>query len=243
MFSKGEKVLLRLKNKIIQSNNNIENSSLYREIYTQIELSFNKCLFERGQIHESIEKSKYLIDLLDTSSDNSINKSENNLNNNLFELNDKIKSKIYGNFAIFSSKIFNFQNNLQKKETGKDNGIINRNINNISNINDNEYIQDQNSNRNIVFDKEAINNYFILALKYNNSSYKLWHNYAMFNYKCYKYIFVQDKKDEKYINKNEKINKVNNKEILLAINAVKGFKNSLFIFFLMLSLNYYQNLI
>ena len=229
MFSKGEKVLLRLKNKIIQSNNNIENNSLYREIYTQIELSFNKCLFERGQIHESMEKSKYLIDLLDTSSGNSINKSENNLNNNLFELNDKIKSKIYGNFAIFSSKIFNFENNLQKKETGKDNGIINRNINNISNINDNEYIQDQNSNSNIVFDKDAINNYFILALKYNNSSYKLWHNYAMFNYKCYKYIFVQDKKDEKYINKNEKINKVNNKEILLAINAVKGFKNSLFI--------------
>ena len=68
-----------------------------------------------------------------------------------------------------------------------------------------------------------INQYFVLATKYNNSSYKLWHNYAMFNYQYYKLIYSYLKKNE-IKNNSEKLNK---KEVLYAINAVNGFKHSL----------------
>ena len=63
-------------------------------------------------------------------------------------------------------------------------------------------------------------------VQYNKNSYKLWHNYAMFNYKYAKFISMQNNKDD--IEK-DNMNKTNNKEILFATNAINGFKNSLFI--------------
>ena len=107
LYNKGEKVLLRLK-KRLKLNNKITENSLMKEIFIKIELSYNKCLFDKGQIQESIDKSKVLIDLLD----NSFQESNKNSDNNLIEISKKIKSKIYGYYAIFKSKIFDITNRL-----------------------------------------------------------------------------------------------------------------------------------
>ena len=231
LYRKGEKVLLRLKNKLKEQNINKEKNNIFNNIFVQIELSYNKCLFEKGSIQESINKSKYLVDLLDNSLSDVDKKSEDLLNHDLSKLDDTIKSKIYGNYAIYKSKIFDYENKISKDGPEKGNIIINigpnisiskkmcKSSSNIINIK----LVSKSVNDN---DKETINHYFSLALKYNKNSYKLWHNYAMFNYKYAKFISMQNNKDD--IEKNN-MNKTNNKEILFATNAINGFKNSLFI--------------
>ena len=47
------------------------------------------------------------------------------------------------------------------------------------------YINDENI--------QTINSYLRLATEFNNKSYKYWHKYAMFNYKCYKDIYNYSK--------------------------------------------------
>ena len=84
LYNKGEKLLLRLKKRLKLSNKITENSSM-KEIFIKIELSYNKCLFDKGQIQESIDKSKVLIDLLD----NSFQESNKNSDNNLIEISKK----------------------------------------------------------------------------------------------------------------------------------------------------------
>ena len=74
-------------------------------------------------------------------------------------------------------------------------------------------------------DSEIINKYFDLSTKNNNASYKLWHNYAMFNYKYYNFIHPFTKND-KFETRKKLIHDI---EISFAINAVNGFKNSLLI--------------
>jgi len=202
------------------------------EIQMQIELINNRCLFEKGEKKDAIDNSKYLVDLLD------IAESNNNDSNILSKLNNKIKSQIYGNYAIYKYKNFTYSkkliNFLQDEESNK---INNLNMFHQSHgfFRNNNYNFKKNDNDDIIKRKisvklnpqndesELINQYFILSTKYNKSSYRLWHNYAMFNYKFYKFIYSHTKKTEE---KNT-INLVNNKKILFAINAVNGFKNSL----------------
>ena len=155
-FNKGEKVLLRLKNKLNESRNKEIKKSTIKEIFTTIDLSYNKCLFEKGQIQDSIKKSKYLVDLLD----NSLANSDINSDNNLSELTDKIKSKIYGNYAIFNSKNFDFENKqlLEEEKIGE-------NLNDKNNLNKSKNLIKAN-NINPIENNEIINHYFTLALKY-----------------------------------------------------------------------------
>ena len=218
MFNKGEKVLLRLKNRLTKKIEKEANDELLlNKIFFEIDLSYNKCLFEKGKIQESIDNSKLLIDKLENSFINKKNNLEKNIIGNISELNDKIKSKIYGNYALFNSKVFDFENTLYKEEIVTRNTIFNFNKNyNLSNRINNISLYSE-------VDKDKINHYFNLALKYNNTSYRLWHNYAMFNYKYYKSILanIDKRKDDQ--------NKIKNKDLHFAINAVNGFKNSLFI--------------
>ena len=218
MFNKGEKVLLRLKNKLTQKMNEEKNDEIsFNNIFTEIELSYNKCLFEKGQIIDSIEKSKLLIDKLENYLINEKNKHSELINDDMLELNDKIKSKIYGNYAIFNSKVFDFEDTLHKEEEVQRNTIFNFNKSiNLSNELNREASK-------LESDKDTINHYFNLALKLNNTSYNLWHNYAMFNYKYYKYILAKANKGK------DEQSKIKNKDLHFAINAVNGFKNSLFI--------------
>jgi phosphatidylinositol kinase/protein kinase (PI-3 family) len=204
---------------------------LTKEIKIQIELNYNRCLYEKGNVFEAIGKSKYLVDLLDKSEGSS------NYKTDLNKLNDKIKSKIYGDYAIYK------QNNLDKN--------INENIiKNKKRLVDNkekvqkklniglgkktksqqvldvrksltvkkitkEDLAENKIDLNDKTDVNDINKYFILSIKFNKKSYKLWHSYALFNYKYYKYLAKS------------KISKID--EILLVSNAVEGFKHSLII--------------
>ena len=234
LYNKSENILLRLKNKL-NINDEIGSSDNLRmnEIQLQIELSYNKCLFEKGKKIEAIKKSKQLIDLLSNAESDNINS-----NKILSKINNKIKSKIYGNYAIYKQKNFNFNKRLITDIEHDIND--NLNITNIIHQNNKfsksksfiitekeEYNIDIKKSFKLNYSKrdesEMINQYFVLATKYNNSSYKLWHNYAMFNYQYYKLIYSYLKKNE--IKNNSK--NLNKKEVLYAINAVNGFKHSL----------------
>ena len=213
---------------------------LTKKIKIQIELSYNQCLFEKGKVNEAIEKSKYLVDLLDKSQGNS-----NYNNNDLKNLNDKIKSKIYGNYAIYKqNKFHKHLNEISLKNNANRYVLVNNNFN--KNINDkmlnairkthsiglgkktksvqvlelrntiksnkkqNGEIEDKDKN-----EVNLINKYLMLSTKNNKYSYKLWHFYALFNYKYYKYL--------------SKHKLLFNDEISFASNSVNGFRNSLVI--------------
>ena len=227
LYLQSEKILLRLKNKLnIKDDIGESNDLRMNEIQIKIELNYNKCLFEKGDINDAIDKSKYIVDLLENAELNNVNG-----NNILCKLSDKIKSQIYGNYAIYKQKNFIYNNRgLQEdyKEINNFNilhqshGFFKKSSHNYDNNNPRKnsvrIIQPQKDE-----ESDMINHYFNLSTKYNNNSYKLWHTYAMFNYKYYKFIYSNTKKEQ-----NNKRNKtINNKEISFAINAVKGFKNSL----------------
>ena len=134
-------------------NINKYNSSDEKKI--RINLGLNQCLFEKGRISEAIEKSKHLVKLLNQDlnlnrNSNSSNISDKNLfdgdnnNNNisveeveekineyedLSKLSNKLKSKIYGNYAIYMQALDTFDN-INKK-------IINQQkVKDIENFND-----------------------------------------------------------------------------------------------------------
>ena len=233
LYNQSEKILLRLKKKLnIKDEIGQSNDLKLNEIQIKIELMFNKCLFEKGEIKEAIDNSKYIVDILDNvnSIKNSIKIANSNYYN-LSKLNNKIKSQIYGNYAIYKHKNFAFKQNfvdyLNENNSDLDNfrlshGFFKKTTFNYNNSNNKKRKQSMRLNPPQDDESEMINHYFALATKYNNSSYKLWHNYAMFNYKYYKFIFSNTKKEDK-----NNSYRINSKEILFAINAVKGFKNSL----------------
>ena len=66
-----------------------------------------------------------------------------------------------------------------------------------------------------------INHYLSLATEFNNKSYKYWHNYAMFNYKCYKNLYSY--KNSKNVSTQKNFSKI----IDYATNAINGLKYSL----------------
>ena len=279
MFEQSERILKRIQrklnlNNIEYLNNGYKNVQINDEIKIRINLSLNKCLFEKGKINDAIDKSEYLVELLNNAENKNkkkLNIKNDNNNNNIIileeeddellldeygdlsKLNNKIKSKIYGNYAIYKQSQFNFEkNNL--KYIFKDNIKMLKKISNNSNnnndigrktvlINTNDFkfrnkISCKNlSNIMMLSDEEdeesnedslsRINNNFILATKYNNKSFKLWHSYAMFNYKFYTSVLKIKNSIEQNVNIKNNIIKFNNPEIIYAINAVNGFKNSL----------------
>ena len=107
LYGKCEKILSRLKNKLdINKEIGQSNDIKMNEIQMQIELINNRCLFEKGEKKDAIDNSKYLVDLLD------IAESNNNDSNILSKLNNKIKSQIYGNYAIYKYKNFTYSKKL-----------------------------------------------------------------------------------------------------------------------------------
>ena len=231
LFSQSKKLLLRLKNKLnIKNDIGFYKDLKMNEIHIKIELIYNKCLFEKGDIKEAIDNSKYIVDLLENSENN-----KNIHDNILFKVSNKIKSRIYGHYAIFKHKNFSFKKNIVyniKEEININDlnnlrlshGIFSKTTCNFGNNNLNKRKKSMRLNQLKDDESEMINHYFTLATKYNNNSYRIWHNYAMFNYKYYKFIFSNTNNIDK---KNNKL--INDKEILFAINAVNGFKNSLYI--------------
>ncbi len=198
---------------------------LTKQIKIEIELNYNQCLYEQGKIFDAIGKSKYLVELLDRSEGNT------NYNTDLNKLSDKIKSKIYGDYAIYKHNqfhknlnvktikkikkktMFNDKNQFKKMKTiglgKKTKSVQMLDLRKSLNVKKTTEEMDDKS------DVNNINKYFILSTKFNQNSYKLWHSYALFNYKYYKYL------------SKHKLSKID--EILLVGNAVEGFKHSLII--------------
>ena len=274
LYDQSEQILSRIQkklklNNIDYLNNESKNVLISDEIKIRINLSLNKCLFEKGKICDALDKSEYLVELLNEAENknNSINiKNDDNKNviimeeeallldeyGDLSKLNNKIKSKIYGNYAIFMKSQFNFDKNTfkyllkasnitlikrnsNKNEIGRKTVLINNSnfINKINKINSKNLNtimmiseeEDENNEDNL----QLINKYFLLATKYNNKSFRIWHCYAMFNYIFYTSLLKVKNNLESsgnMINKDFNYN-LNNCEIIFAINAVKGFRHSL----------------
>ena len=252
-------------------NNNKNNSSDEQKV--RINLGLYQCLFEKGKILEAIEKSENLVKLLNHDLNNKGNNAYLNTNiitlNNISEdaisveensveekikdyedlskLSDKLKSKIYGNYAIYMQSLHTLDNfnkkiiSTKKKEEKKFNEFGRRTLMMNSRTNmliktsaknleyHNDFSEDKKAeiknedekgeNRNWV---SEINNNFILATKYNTTNFTLWHSYAMFNYKLYKSLLNIKTKDKNII-----LN--NNIDKSYTMNAVEGFKNSIII--------------
>jgi hypothetical protein len=81
---------------ILKEENDKRNLFLLNTQKIKIKLSYNKCLFKNGEIDDAIKNSKILVDLIDTKN-----------SHNLYQkLNDKIKGKIYGKYALYIKQKF-----------------------------------------------------------------------------------------------------------------------------------------
>ena len=235
------------------------------EMKIKIDLCYNKCLFDKGNINEAVMMAEKLVKLLD----------DNNELNSFNKISNELKSKIYGNYAIYKKE----QSNLTtikilkiKKEMQIIKKVIRRKSFNILNSKTLELLNLDTENQQTLeqfpinrkktvkninsmkikrltknYDKNFlnvsdqfyykaeeindINKLLLISTKYNKNSYKNWHNFAMTNYKFYKYLLDNIKnpffKDavENYANKQNE----NNYVIKFAINALNGFKKSLMI--------------
>ena len=246
-YEKSMRILNRIKKKMEINNIEIGSSSdlLINERQIKIELAYNKCLFENGSVNEAISKSQYLVDLLENVENN------NNLDNYsiLNSLDNKIKSKIYGSLGIYLQKDFNFKDDLLASRKSLMNKSFlrsshkNFNIRPFTNINEELGIEKKLTSdirllNKKINDEHIINHYLSLATNYDKTNYKYWHNYAMFNYKYYKFLFNKKISSEEKNNNiieeedlnDEEMDKnsgIYEKQETFAINAVNGFKFSI----------------
>jgi hypothetical protein len=213
----------------------------------KIELSYNQCLFEKGLINEAIIKSQYLVDILEKAEKNN----ENGQYSILSKIDDKLKSQVYGNLGIFLQKDFNFNEDLEISEISNINNNTNNSfrsshksflMRNLTCFNNQKGIEkkptfDLRTKNKKLHNGTTINKYLSLSTNYNKNSYKYWQNYAMFNYKYYKFlfdkkIFLEDfNENEEFIDEDilsqQKLGNISKKENLYAMNAVNGFKYSI----------------
>ena len=257
-YEQSEIILNRLKEKMKLKINEKSNDPniLLDEKRIKIELTYNKCLFEKGNINEAVENGKYLIELLNDEELTPYNK-----------LNNNIKGKIYGNYAIYRIKqlILNYNNskisrqksetirrtffrhktnylsehkffrslfkktnsdkikqsnsNQNKPESSKSLNLSNSEKKNLNNKEIQQYQFIKNIN-----EVNIINHYLTLATQYNPNSYKYWNSYALFNYKCYKFLTNDSKIKNDDLKEDSKQRVIN-----YAFNAVNGLKHSLLI--------------
>ena len=122
----AEKILKILKKKLnINDNYMNDKKMIFDEKRIKIELCYNKCLFAKGNVDKAEDNLKNLIDLL---KDNDLS-SYNNLGN-------KMKSKIYGNYAIYKiNQLFksSLNNKIQRQKSEIIKSIFSKNISNYLN--------------------------------------------------------------------------------------------------------------
>ena len=230
---------------------------MYNEQKIMIELGYNKCLFEKGELDEALKNSKKLVDLLHL---DNINK-----NNIYHKISDKLKGKIYGDYSLYIEyKLINRINNIIKPTLKKKNDFYLTKVNdshspqlihkNTIMLNNNKFSKNfkkrelllsysktnpHESSFNHLFQSKLfknnskevnnINYYLMLATKYYSKKYKYWDNYAILNYGCYKYIHNRRiKSNDKFVEDYEKKVKLSlTLEVNYAKNALKGIKNCL----------------
>ena len=109
LFEQSKILFQNLKNninEIIKEEKDEKNLLSLNEQKIKIELSYNKCLFKKGEINEAINQGKILVDLIE-------NKKKSNIYQNI---NDKLKGKIYGNYALFIKKKLFLNNNYREQK-------------------------------------------------------------------------------------------------------------------------------
>ena len=255
----------------MNNNDRIKKNNSSDEKKIRINLALNQCLFEKGNLEEAVEHSEHLVHLLNK--DQNLNRNSAHSNNNFININNmeehlyfaedveekvneyedlsklsnKLKSKIYGNFAIYKQSLLNYERykqhliQKQKKEEsfnlyGRRTMVMSNNNLNRNNLStkildrlpslEDENIKNIDQKSKYLDWVQDINNNFILATKYNDTSFNLWHSYAMFNYKLYKSL-LNIKNDEEKIN--DKITTATDVDKNYAMNAVEGFKFSIII--------------
>ena len=75
----------------------------------KIKLSYNKCLFKNGEIEKAVKKGQKLINLLKVTDD----KKEPNIYQ---KINDKLKGRIYGDYALYINKKYLYSNQIKANE-------------------------------------------------------------------------------------------------------------------------------
>ena len=122
-FIQAEKILKILKKKLNINDNYMDDKKMiFDEKRIKIELCYNKCIFAKGNVDKAADNLKKLIDLL---KDNDLS-SYNNLGN-------KMKSKIYGNYAIYKlNQLFktSLNNKIQRQKSEIIKSIFSKNISN-----------------------------------------------------------------------------------------------------------------
>ena len=125
-FTQAENILNILKKKLNIKDNYLEDKNLiFDEKRIKMELCYNKCLFAKGKIDKAVSNLKDIIVLLN----------DNNLSD-YNKLRNIIKSKIYGNYAIYKIKQLlkkNSVNRIKRQKSENINGIFSSNISNYLN--------------------------------------------------------------------------------------------------------------
>ena len=83
---------------IINEEKDENNLLILNEQKIKIDLNYNKTLFRNGEINEAIKQAKILVDLLD----------EKNEGNIYQKISNKLKGRIYGEYALYTKKKFFF---------------------------------------------------------------------------------------------------------------------------------------
>jgi len=157
----------------------------------KLELSYNKCLFKSGEVDEAVKQARLLVDLMK-------DKKETNLYQNI---SDKLKGRIYGDYALYIKKKFIFFKERTKSED----------VNEKEQIyfvkKSNKYLSPRLVHRNISF----LNKYDTLGLKAKPIPKNSIHNKPML-------LSVENNKNkfDEYFNSNnfkydiKKVNTINN---------------------------------
>ena len=95
-YEQSQNIFQKLRNNLKSTFKNETDTLFLNEQKIKIELGYNKCLFEKGELEESIKNSKILVDLLE----------EEGKNNIYSKISNKLKGKIYGDYALYQKKKF-----------------------------------------------------------------------------------------------------------------------------------------
>ena len=108
-YEQSKIIFLKLKNsinEIISEEKDAKELLLLNEQKIKIELGYNKCIFKNGEIDEAIKQGKKLVDLLKDYRETNIYQ----------KINDKLKARIFGDYALYIKNKYINCNNIKNEE-------------------------------------------------------------------------------------------------------------------------------
>ena len=212
-YEQSKTLLEKYKNdidNIIKIEKNEDNLITLNEQKIKIELSYNKCLYEKGEYNEAVKNSKILVNLLRS----------NNSDNIYHKINNKLKGKIYGDYGLYEKKNFEIykeeinhelSNNIKKKKeffvTKKIGSYSPQLVHKKYNINNNKMIQLKSK---IISHNSLSKDKGILFSSFKNNSNGIPFN-DYFQSKVFKKTFKESKNINHYLKLATKYYKTNYK--------------------------------